>query len=133
MKNLLTVFVRASLFFLLITVACGKPKEDNPTSLTIETSPATGTNVAPAPGPNFPLVVTITSSMPSGGVKIDVAAHAEGSVANFFSTSVNSSNSVNNFVITGAPQGVTSVVDVVVTDLSNTSLRATSSYRFAKK
>src|SRR5689334_13964164 len=118
MKKYIVVLLSACLFTVLISGSCHKTKT-NPTSLTIETNPASGSNLAPAPGPNFPLVVTITTPIPSGGVKIDVTAHAEGSVVNFFSTSLNSSNAVNNFSITGVPQGVTSVVDVVATDLSN--------------
>ena len=120
-------------FLLMLAVgACDKPKQ-NVSSITIETSPPSGSNLAPAPGPDFPLIVTVTSAMPSSGVKIDVTARAEGSTNTFFNTSTNTSNKISNFVITGAPQGVTSIVEVTVTSLSDASVRATSTYRFAKK
>ena len=115
------------------SASCKKNPPSNTGSIVIQTSPASGSNQAPAPGPDFPLTVTITAGMPASGVKIDVTARAEGSVTPFFSTSQNSSNPVNNFVITGAPQGVTSVVDVTVTDLGNVNSKATASYRFARK
>jgi hypothetical protein len=132
MKKTFYIVIAACFLFMIAIGACDKPKP-NVSSLTIETSPATGSNLAPAPGPDFPLVVTVTSTMPSGGVKIDVTARAEGSTIPFFNTSTNTSNKVSNFVITGAPQGVTSVVDVTVTSLSDASVKATSTYRFAKK
>ena len=133
MKRNLQLLLSFSLLTLLLASDCKKPKPNNPSTLTIETTPAAGSNAAPAPGPDFPLVVRITSSIPSGGVKIDVTARAEGSTIPFYTTSVTSSNPVNNFVITGAPAGVTSVVDVTATDLSNSANTATSSYRFSRK
>jgi hypothetical protein len=134
MKNKFYLFSLILFSIILAAGNCKKPKDPNPSgSLTIETNPPSGSNQAPAPGPDFPLVVTITSAMPSAGVKIDVVARAEGSITPFFSTSQNSSSASNNFLITGAPQGVTNVVDVTVTDLSNTTFTATSSFRFARK
>ena len=118
---------------LLVGSECRKPKPNNPSTLTIETTPAAGSNEAPAPGPDFPLVVRITSGIPGGGVRIDVVARAEGSTIPFYNASVNSANPVNNFLVTGAPLGITSVVEVTATDLSNTANIATSSYRFSRK
>ena len=133
MRSLLIVLC-AALILVTAIGACKKPKQNNDTgTLTIQTNPAAGSNLAPAPGPDFPLVVTITAGMPSAGVKIDVTARAEGSTAHYFTASLNTSNAVNNFVITGAPQGLTSVVDVTVTDLSNASVKTTATYRFSKK
>jgi hypothetical protein len=133
MKNKLYLFSLIILAILLASGSCKKSKPENPSTLTIQTNPPSGSNQAPAPGPDFPLAVTVTSAMPTGGVKIDVVARAEGSTIPFFSASQNSSSAANNFLITGAPQGVTIIVDVLVTDLSNTTITAVSSYRFARK
>lgn len=133
MKKSIFLLLGASVLLLIALGSCKKSKTTNPGTLTIQTTPASGSNQAAAPGPDFPLVVSITSSMPSGGVRIEISAHAEGSTMNFYTNSVNTSNATNNFLITGSPQGVTSVVDVTVTDLSNTSNKASSSYRFARK
>jgi hypothetical protein len=133
MKRNIRLLLSFSLLMLLIGSECKKPKPDNPSTLTIETTPAAGSNAAPAPGPDFPLVVRITSGVPGGGVRIDVIARAEGSTIPFYSASVNSANAVNNFLVTGAPVGVTSVVEVTATDLSNAANIATSSYRFSRK
>src|SRR5687767_11208820 len=133
MKKQIYILFTFSLLLALAIGACKKPKPVDPSQLTIETNPASGSNVAPAPGPDFPLTVTITSTMPSGGVKIDVAARAEGATLPFYTASVNSSSTTNNFLITAAPLGVTSVVEVTATDLSNSANKATASYRFARK
>src|SRR5688500_8761154 len=133
MKRNIRLLFSFSLLIILIGSECRKPKPNNPSTLTIETTPAGGSNAAPAPGPDFPLVVRITSSVPNNGVKIEVVARAEGSTIPFYSATVNTSNSVNNFVVTGAPIGVTSVVEVTATDLSNAVNTATSSYRFSRK
>jgi hypothetical protein len=133
MKRNIQLLFSFCLLIVLTASDCKKPKPNNPSTLTIETTPAAGSNAAPAPGPDFPLVVRITSSVPNGGVKIDVIARAEGSTIPFYSATVHSSNSVNNFLVTGAPVGVTSVVDVTATDLSNPANTASSSYRFSRK
>ena len=41
-------------------------------ALVIATTPANGTTEPPAPGPGFPLRVTISSAMPASGVTIEV-------------------------------------------------------------
>ena len=133
MKRNIRLLFSFSVLILLLGSQCKKTKPSNPSALTIETTPAAGSNAAPAPGPGFPLVVKITSSMPGGGIRIDITARAEGSTFPFYTVSVNTSNAVNNFIITGAPIGVTSVVDVTATDLSNTANTASASYRFSRK
>ena len=133
MKKIIYFLVSAILMIIITSGSCKKPKQDPVTAITFQTNPASGSNQAPAPGPDFPLVVTITSTMPSAGVKIEVTARAEGSTTNFFTQSLNTNNTVNNFLITGAPQAVTSVVEVTVSDISNAAVRSTSTYRFSKK
>ena len=123
------------MLILITSNSCQKSggTNNNNTSLKIETSPASGSVQAAAPGPSFPLTVTITSTMPSGGVTITVVARPDGSTVPFFSTTVNSSNATNNFTITGAPSAVVSVVDVTVTSASNSSDKAAASYKFSRK
>src|SRR5688572_30463435 len=100
MKHILYLFSLIVLSIILASGSCKKPKDPNPQgTLIIQTNPPSGSNQAPAPRPDFPLVVTVTSAMPSGGVKIDVVARAEGSTIPFFSSSQNSSNTATNFLI----------------------------------
>ena len=114
--------------------ACKKTPPPAPgATLQIETSPATGSVQAAAPGPDFPLVVTVKSAMPPAGVKIDVSARPEGSSVAFFTQSANSTNAVNNFTITGTPLAITCVVEVTVTDQANTVNKGTASYRYSRK
>ena len=133
MKHIIFFLVSATLMMGMSIVSCTKRNNNPSVSITFETNPAAGSNQAPAPGPGFPLVVTITSAMPATGVKIDVTARAEGSTIYYFSQSVNTENVVNNFTITGAPVGVTSVVEVTVTDLANAAFTNSASYRFSRK
>ncbi len=101
-------------------------------TLAVTLSPAAGSNQAPAPGPDFPLTVTITSTMPSGGVKIDVVAKIDGG-ANFFTESRNSSSATNNFTITSSPKTVTLRVEVTVTSLSLSTNKFTGSFTYSRK
>src|SRR5689334_10609047 len=128
MKRLKHFILFSSLVLLLCAPACKKSGggTNNNGSLTIQTTPASGSVQAPAPGPTFSLTVTVTSAMPSGGVTIDVVARPDGSTTPFFSTSVTNSNTTNTFTITGAPSAIVSVVDITVTDVSNPSTKATA-------
>jgi hypothetical protein len=103
-------------------------------TLVVELNPAANSNQAPAPGPDFPLTVTIKSTLPTGGVKIDVAARTDvaGSTP-FFSESRNSTTSVNNFTITSSPKGATLRVDVTVTSLTTSSNKWTGTYTYSRK
>ena len=131
------VFVAFSLF---ATPGCQKgggggggatPEE---VKLDVETTPlANGHVEAPAPGPTFPLKVTIKSAMPSKGVKIDVTAKPDGGTVAFFNSSITSNAATNNFIITGAPASVVSVVDITVTSVSASSNTWRGSYKFSKK
>ena len=74
------------------------PQEAN---LVVETDPANGSVVPPALGP-YAVRISVTSTMPPNGVKLEVRARKDdGSGAPaFFNYSVNSSNAVNNISIT---------------------------------
>lgn len=106
----------------------------NEASLVVELNPAVGSNQAPAPGPDFPLTVTIKSTMPPSGVKIDVSAAEDVAGATpFFTQTLNSTSATNNFTITNSPRSVTLRVTVTVTSLSNSSNKFTGSYTYSRK
>lgn len=57
------------------------PSEEN---LVVETLPVSNGHVeTPAPGPNFPLKITIKSAMPPSGVKIDITVKPDGGTVSF--------------------------------------------------
>lgn len=130
------------LFALIVSVCvfpgCGKGGGGggNPTeaNLVVEIDPANGTVQAPSLGP-FNLKVTITSTMPPNGVKIEISAKKDdgSGAAPFFTSSGNSSASVNNFSITSTPANVQCLVEVKVTSLTKASNLWTGSYRYSRK
>ena len=93
----------------------------------------TGSTEAIAPGPTFPLRVSVSSTMPASGVTIEVKAHPEGSTTNFFSDSKSTTTKDNDFTITSTPSTVICVVDIVVTSRTCTTNKWTGSYRYSKK
>jgi len=102
--------------------------------MTVTTLPANGTVEPPAPGPDFPLQVNITTNKPAAGVTIEIKAHPEGSTTNFFTAGPASSTStINNFTITNTPATVTCVVDITVTSKSCATNKVTLSYKYSKK
>ena len=128
----------AALMLLIITPACKKkkPAPDPCTTdpaLSVTTDPASGSNQAAAVGPTFPLTVTINSTMPAGGVTIDVKAHQDGSSTNFYTETKTSSTKDNSFTITNTPSTVTCVVDITVTSKACATNKWTGSYRYSKK
>ena len=137
MKKALYLFYAICFSSILSSGSCSKGGGGggtNEPALSVELNPAASSNQAPAPGPDFPLVVTIKSTMPSSGVKIDVSAKEDvgGSTA-FFNQSVNSTTATNNFNITNSPRNVTIRVTVTVTSLSTSSNTFTGSYTYSKK
>src|SRR5918998_920536 len=88
---LLSLIVLLALFILS---DCKKKKEPTECSteptLQVTTSPAVNSTEPPAPGPGFPLRVSITSALPAGGVTITVKARPENSQTAFFSETKNS-------------------------------------------
>ena len=97
------------------------------------TSPAVNSVEAPAPGPNFPLRVTITSTIPSGGVDIKVVARPETSTTAFFTETKSVTTSVTDFTITGTPINVPSIVEITVTAKTCSTNKWTGSYRYSRK
>jgi hypothetical protein len=122
--------------------SCGKSGGDTPTptpaeaDLVVTTTPTVGSNQVPAAlGSGLPVTVTIGSTMPTGGVKIDVTANLETATTTFFSTSVAKSiTASNNFTVTNIPTGSQACVcNVTVTSLSKSTNVWTGSFRFANK
>ena len=130
MKNSFIAILGSTMIF--FTLACGSKKSTPEATLAVTTNPANGANLAPAPGP-FNLTVTITSAMPAKGVDIKVSAEPDGSAVTFFSTDQRSTQTVNNFSITGTPIGQVSVVNITVTSLSTPSNTWSGSYRYSAK
>ncbi len=117
--------------------SCGGGSDDPPppneANLAVTTDPANGTVQAPALGP-YNLKVTITSTMPPSGVKIDITAKKDdGSNTVFFSTSVNRTTAVNDFTITGTPVATQCLVETKVTSLTKSSNQWSGSYRYSSK
>lgn len=115
---------------------CKKKKTDTcsgEATLVITTTPANGTTEPPAPGPTFPLTVTISSAMPSSGVTIEVKARPDGSSTTFFTQTVSSTVKDNNFTITATPSTVTCIVEITVTSKGCNTNKTTASYRYSKK
>ena len=118
--------------------SCGGGGDDSPpppseANLAVTTDPANGTVQAPALGP-YNLKVTITSTMPPNGVKIDITAKKDdGSNTVFFSTSVNRTTAVNDFTITATPAATQCLVETKVTSLTKSTNQWSGSYRYSSK
>jgi hypothetical protein len=120
---------------LFLVTGCKKnPSSPSEANLTVTTNPSSGSFLLPSIEP-FNLTVTITSAMPPSGVKIEVTAKKDdgSGSAPFYSTSVNSSTSANNFTITNTPVGVQILVEIKVTSLSKSSNQWTGSYHYSRK
>ena len=102
-------------------------------NLAVTLTPPAGSTQPAAPQIDFPLTVSITSTMPPQGVTIDVKAAPDGSTANFFTESRSSTTANNNFTINATPTGVVCVVTVTVTSKSKPTNTWTGSYRYTRK
>lgn len=132
------LFVGISVMTMITVSSCGgggsdSPPPPNEANLAVTTDPANGTVQAPALGP-YNLKVTITSTMPPNGVKIDITAKKDdGSNTVFFSTSVNRTSAVNDFTLTGTPAATQCLVETKVTSLTKSSNQWSGSYRYSSK
>lgn len=134
--NRLVFFLVLSLVTGILSCQKNGGGEPAPTeqTLVVTTNPlANGHVEAPAPGPNFNLNVTISSTMPAGGVKIDVSAKADGGTVNFFTAAKTTTTASNDFTITGAAASVISVVTITVTSVATATNTFTGTYKFSKK
>lgn len=116
-------------------VSCGSKGGGTPeAALVIATTPQNGATEAIAPGPDFSLAVTVTSTMPPNGVTIVVSASVDGSSSPaFFSAKQSTSTATTNFTITSTPAQEVCVVTVTVTSNTKATNSATSTYRYSMK
>ena len=120
--------------------SCGKssgggtpPPPPAEANLVVTTDPANNSVQPPALGP-YNLKVSITSTLPANGVKIDITAKKDdGSNTVFFTTSANKTTPVNDFTITGTPVATQCLVEVKVTSLTKPSNIWSGSYRYSSK
>ncbi|MEO5684132.1 MAG: hypothetical protein ABIQ88_15925 [Chitinophagaceae bacterium] len=131
MKKLVLAIIMAVLVFGVLP-SCKKSKADEEAGIVIETTPANKSNNLNILGPDFPLKVEITSVIPAGGVKIEIAAAAEGG-AGFFTAANSTAAPQNNYTITNTPNATTCVVNVTVTSLSKPGNVWKGTYRYSKK
>ena len=102
-------------------------------NLAVTLNPPAGSTQPAAPQTDFPLTVSITSTMPPQGVTIDVKAAPDGTSNNFFTETRSSTTANNNFTITNTPTGVVCVTTVTVTSKSKPTNTWTGSYRYIRK
>lgn len=103
-------------------------------NLAVTLNPPAGSTQPAAPQIDFPLTVTITSTIPPQGVSIDVKAAPDGSTTNFFTATTPTTTSPStNYNITGTPTGVVCVTTVTVTSKSKPTNTWTGSYRYTRK
>ncbi|HEY5970100.1 MAG TPA: hypothetical protein VIU35_19100 [Chitinophagaceae bacterium] len=104
-------------------------------SLTVTLNPPVNSFQSAAPQTDFPLTVSISSTMPSQGVTIDVVVKKDdGSGATVFTANNPGTTSANtNFTITGTPIGVVCVTTVTVTSKTQATNTWTGSYRYSRK
>src|SRR6187401_2215689 len=102
-------------------------------NLAVTLNPPVGSSQPAAPQTDFPLTVSITSTMPAQGVTIDLKAAPDGSATNFFTETRSSTTANNNFTITGTPTGVVCVTTVTVTSKTKATNTVILSYRYTRK
>ncbi|HZE85758.1 MAG TPA: hypothetical protein VE035_15680 [Puia sp.] len=133
MKRLFSALLAIAIVSLTLWGCGGGGKSTPEATLAVTLTPAVGSTQAPAPGPNFPLNVKITSAIPAKGVTINVSAAPDGSASAFFTASPNSSQASNDFSITNTPVAQVCVLTVTVTSLSTATNTWTGSYRYSAK
>jgi len=103
-------------------------------TLVVTTNPPNGSVQAASNGP-FDLTVTITSTMPPSGVKIEITARKDDGTnpPPFFTSTNNSTTSVNNYSITGTPATTQCIVNIKVTSLTTSTNTWSGSYRYSRK
>ena len=105
-------------------------------NLVVTLNPPAGSTQPAAPQIDFPLTVSITSTMPPQGVTIDVNAKKDdgSGAAPFYSPATTTTSSPStNFTITGTPTRVVCLTTVTVTSKSKATNTVTLSYRYTRK
>jgi len=140
MKKITACFYIVSVLMFGIGASCKKKSTPAPpgggeANLVVTLNPPVNSSQAASPQTDFPLTVTINSTMPSGGVTINVSAKKDdgSGAAAFFTTSSNTSSSISNFTITNTPVSVVCLTTVTVTSRSLASNTWTGTYRYSRK
>ena len=112
-----------------------KGGDDDEDNLAVTLNPPAGSTQPAAPQIDFPLTVSITSTMPPQGVTIDVVVKRDdGSGTTVFTANNPGTTSAStNLTITGTPVGVVCVTTVTVTSKTKTTNTWTGSYRYSRK
>lgn len=112
------------------------PPPPTPTEadLVVSLNPASGSVQAPALGP-FSVTVSITSTMPANGVKIEISAKKDdgSGAAPYFTVNENTTATTKTYNITNTPVNVQCLVEVKVTSLTKATNVWTGSYRYSSK
>ena len=136
-KRLLQLFIVPAIIFSIWSCSDkgGGGGGSTEASLVVTLNPPANSVQPAAPQVDFPLVVSITSAMPSQGVTIDVSAKKDdgSGTAAFFTESRSSTAANNNFTITGTPIGVVCLVTVTVTSKTKATNTFTGTYRYSRK
>lgn len=135
-KRLLQLFIVPVLVFGICSCSDkGSGGGNDEANLVVTLNPPAGSTQPPAPQIDFPLTVSITSTMPSQGVTIDVVVKRDdGSGTTVFTANNPGTTSANNnFTITGTPVGVVCVTTVTVTSKTKATNTWTGSYRYSRK
>ena len=130
--------LRLNIFILLTVIllleSCGsKSPTPPPTEQPIAFTHNAGNNVLnPSPSLNF--AVTLTSPMPSGGIKVEVSTKEEAS-GNAVGTnsSVNGTSATVNAIVSALPRQLWCIVTVKVSSVSTASNNATQTFRIVYK
>ncbi|WP_152616695.1 hypothetical protein [Flavihumibacter solisilvae] len=139
MNRIFRSILFSSIIIMSATACGGGGDDDDPqpseADLAITTTPPiNGQQEAPAVGPDFPLSVTVTSTMPPQGVKIEVSARTDVSGSAPFYTEVkNTSTKTTNFTITNTPQGTSCRLTVTVSSVSKPSNTVSGFYLYSRK
>ena len=132
-KRMLQLFIVPAIIFGIGSCSDKGGSGGDEANLVVTLNPPAGSTQPAAPQIDFPLTVSITSTMPPQGVTIDVKAAPDGSATNFFTESKPSTAVNNNFTITGTPAGVVCVTTVTVTSKTKATNTVTLSYRYTRK
>jgi hypothetical protein len=141
MKSVMRLMALFFIGSILISSGCnkgggggGNPPPPPESNLDVTLTPANGSVQAPSNGP-FDLTVTINSTMPSSGVKIEINSRKDDGTnpAPFYTSTNNSSAAVNNYSITGTPASTQCIVDVKVTSNSKPTNTWSGGYRYSRK
>jgi hypothetical protein len=141
MKKLKLVLIVAP----FILYSCSKGSDSSSTPVTppaavVEASIAFSVNVDPGSGvvlpvvgTSQPIIVKISSTLPTAGVTVAVTVTKDSDNSAVFTNSISAVNVDNNITITGLTPGVLCTATIVVTSKSTSTNTKTSTFKLASK